>query len=312
MTTTPRVSVVIPTYNYGHLLEQSLESVFAQTYKDYEVILVDDGSTDDTPGIAARYEGRIRYFRKENGGPSSARNEGIRQARGPLIAFLDSDDLWLPHKLAVQTAFADAHPEYGLVYCDLQHVEHDRVIHHSYLHGRGYTCTGSGWKYVDLLREGFVFTPTVLVRKECFSAAGMHDEGLRTCQDLDMWLRIAKLYPFGFIDEPLVVRQYHGDNSTTNAERYHANHIRVFLRELESTADETARQVLRGRLSEQYFALGYHYFSTGSRRQARRCFRSVLNYGMRADAVRYYALAALPEGLLRGLCAVTGRGPYAS
>ena len=122
MTTTPRVSVVIPTYNYGHLLEQSLESVFAQTYKDYEVILVDDGSTDDTPGIAARYEGRIRYFRKENGGPSSARNEGIRQARGPLIAFLDSDDLWLPHKLAVQTAFADAHPEYGLVYCDMQHV----------------------------------------------------------------------------------------------------------------------------------------------------------------------------------------------
>src|SRR6266566_518104 len=112
----PEVSVVIPAFNAGRTITAALQSVFAQTYRRYEVIVVDDGSADDTALRVAEWGSRIQYVRQANGGPGAARNEGIRRARGRLIAFLDADDVWLPRKLQRQMAYFDRFPETGLLH----------------------------------------------------------------------------------------------------------------------------------------------------------------------------------------------------
>ena len=115
----PRVSVLIPTYNYGRFLSAALESVFAQTYSDYEVIVLDDGSTDDTAQIVAAYP-QVRYIYQENAGIAAARNRLLDEARGEFAAFLDADDLWLPEKLELQVAYLDEHPECSAVFTEVQ------------------------------------------------------------------------------------------------------------------------------------------------------------------------------------------------
>ena len=112
----PLVSVIIPTYNNAAYLVESVESVLNQSYRNIELIVVDDGSTDNTQAVLAGFGDRLRYVRKANGGPSSARNLGIQMARGQLIAFQDADDLWLPEKLALQVAYFHLHPEVGVVF----------------------------------------------------------------------------------------------------------------------------------------------------------------------------------------------------
>src|SRR5215831_9468158 len=112
----PIVSVVIPTYNNARFLPEALDSLLGQTYRDFELIVVDDGSTDDTLEVLKPYRHLIRYVRKENGGPASARNLGIRHASGELIAFQDADDIWLPDKLQLQVDYLREHPEVGLVF----------------------------------------------------------------------------------------------------------------------------------------------------------------------------------------------------
>src|ERR1700733_8382922 len=112
----PEVTVVIPAFNAGRIITAALQSVFGQTYRDYEVIVVDDGSTDDTASQLAEWRDRLTYVYQPNGGPGSARNEGLRRARGRLIAFLDADDVWLPRKLERQVAYFDKFPETGLLH----------------------------------------------------------------------------------------------------------------------------------------------------------------------------------------------------
>src|SRR5437867_1708261 len=114
----PKVSIVIPTYNYGRYVVEAVESVLNQSFQDREVIVVDDGSTDDTRERLERFRGRIRYIYQRNKGLPAARNTGIRAARGAYVAFLDSDDLWLPEKLALQVPILDTRQQVGMVYTD--------------------------------------------------------------------------------------------------------------------------------------------------------------------------------------------------
>lgn len=196
----PNISIIIPTYNRGHLILETLESVFAQTYQDFEVIVVDDGSTDNTEQILSKYMERIRFFRQENSGPSVARNLGIFNAKGAHIAFLDSDDLWYPSKLEKQVAIFESNPKIGLVYCDCS---------------RGPTIQDlpvgwftdmkppSGNIFDRLVNDNLIWTPTVLVRKDIFIHCGVFDTTLRGAEDYDLWLRIAFFFECFFIQEVL-------------------------------------------------------------------------------------------------------------
>jgi glycosyltransferase involved in cell wall biosynthesis len=202
----PRVSVVIPTYNREWSLTEALQSVQDQTYTDYEVIVVDDGSTDATPALLEAWD-NIRVLSQERRGVSAARNRGVRAASGEFIAFLDSDDYWLPGKLAAQVAFFDANPE--ALICQTEEIWVRRGVR-----------VNPGQRHRK--RAGMIFEPSlalclvspsaVMLRRSLFVSVGGFDEQLPACEDYDLWLRIGCRQPIGLIETPLIVKRGgHGD-----------------------------------------------------------------------------------------------------
>lgn len=308
-TASPRVSVIIPAYNSARFLPRALASVFAQTRNDYEIVVVDDGSTDNTPELAASYGNRIRYFRQENGGAASARNAGAGEARGELLAFLDADDEWMPDKLEAQVAFMDVHPGAAMSFTDMSHCESGRKVHDSYLHERGYRHVSGGRIFRNLLCECFIFTPTVIIRREAFLRAGLFDVSLRTCEDVDLWLRVADAGEIGFIDRPLAVRHDHSSNTTKNTDSYLKYPIVMFTRIHETHADPEVRAITRSRLGRMHFDLGYHQFSTGRMAQCRSSMARSMSYSRPGLAhAKYILLSLLPTGLVRALRRRFGNG----
>lgn len=201
----PKVSVIIPAYNAAPYIAETLASVFAQSYPDYEVIVVDDGSTDDTLAVLEQFADRITLIRKPNGGPASARNAGLRQARGELLAFLDGDDLWLPDKLAAQVEFCEQHPTAGLVYGEALMFTQDgaeKRIERKI----GYTEAPTFWPTFCLLLYGdFIPNSTVVIRRACLERVGYlnEDRALIAVEDYEYWLRIAKYFPIAGLPRPL-------------------------------------------------------------------------------------------------------------
>lgn len=213
----PKVSVVIPTYNRAHTLSKSLNSVLNQTYQNFEIIIVDDGSSDNTEDVIRNFQKkdkRIIYVKHEkNKGQSAAENTGIKIAKGDYIAFQDSDDEWLPKKLEKQIKLIEKSPsDLGVVYTGLLRIMGNKRI---YVPG-SWVKQKDGYIYNELLKGNFVSTPTILARKECFQKLGMFDERLKALQDWDLVLRFSKFYKFGFIDEPLVLAPFMTDSLSVN------------------------------------------------------------------------------------------------
>lgn len=204
----PRVSVILPTYQRAHLVGRALQSVLAQSYPDLEVIVVDDGSSDGTRDVIARFtDPRVHYIFQENRGLAGARNTGVRAARGVYIAFLDDDDEYLPDKLAQQVPVLDAHPECGVVYSDvyLCDAAGKRLRLVADALGRGSPPTGMVLE--ALVYGNFLVSNAPLLRRECFSQAGLFDERLRMFEDWDFWLRLACEALFFY--QPGAVARYH-------------------------------------------------------------------------------------------------------
>jgi glycosyltransferase involved in cell wall biosynthesis len=207
VTTMVAVSAIIPVYNQDRYLAAAIHSVLAQTCRDFEVIVVDDGSTDRTPEVIASYGDRIRAYRKANGGVATALNHGIRQARGDAVGWLSSDDLWEPSKLERQLEVLASRPEVGLVYTDVWVIDAaDRVLRRT-----SSPVQETGRRFVrSLLRHCFVNGTSVLVRRSVFDAVGLFDERIQIATDYDMWLRIAQAgYEFVHIPEPLARYRVH-------------------------------------------------------------------------------------------------------
>ena len=205
----PRVSVVIPTYNNSQTIGEAVESVLAQTYSNTEIIVIDDGSTDDTRLGLEKYAGKIDYRYQPNQERSVARNHGIRLARGRYIAFLDADDWWLPDKLGRQIAHAEAHPDLGLIYSWVNVVDETGTQ----LRVLGAERPSSEATGADLF-EWFLLgnsapTPSVVVRRECLDRVGLFDETITYIEDWDLWMRIASKYPVGHVAEPLACYSVH-------------------------------------------------------------------------------------------------------
>ncbi len=200
----PTVSVIIPTYNRASLIGRAIQSVLDQTYQDCEIIVVDDGSTDDTGAILRSYGERIRTIRhSRNKGAGSARNTGIRQANGRYIAFLDSDDEWLRKKLEIQMeAMRTAPSVVGVVYSGTWRVKGER----KWLIPKPDQIPSDERLHRSLLSGAYmVLTPAALVKKECFETWGVFDERLPALEEWELWIRLSKSFRFLFVGEPHVI-----------------------------------------------------------------------------------------------------------
>jgi glycosyltransferase involved in cell wall biosynthesis len=198
----PRVSAIIPTHNRKDFALEAVASVLAQTYGDYELIVVDDGSEDGTREALQPYGERLRYVYQDNNGVSSARNLGLGLARGEFIAFLDSDDLWLPEKLGVQVAFMDEHPEAQICYTDEIWIRRGARVNPRKRHAKY-----SGEIYPQCLPLCIISPSSALMRRGLFEKIGTFDPALPVCEDYDLWLRVAARFPVFFIPQQLIVKR---------------------------------------------------------------------------------------------------------
>ena len=198
----PFVSVILPTYNRYAFVGQAIDSVLNQTFTDFELIVVDDGSTDNTPALLDQYGDRINVIRQENRGVSAARNSGIRSASGNAIALLDSDDYWLPKKLEEQVAFFEAHPDALICQTEELWFRNGKRVNPKKRHRKP-----SGMIFEKSLPLCLVSPSAVMIRKLLLDEVGLFDETLPACEDYDLWLRIAWRYPVYLIDTPLIVKQ---------------------------------------------------------------------------------------------------------
>jgi glycosyltransferase involved in cell wall biosynthesis len=196
------VSVIIPTFNRSDLVKEAVVSVLAQEDVEPEVVVVDDGSSDVTPSILESFGSAIRAILQPHGGVSSARNTGIRAAVGEWLAFLDSDDLWLPRKLDVQLDFLKKYPEFKICQTEEIWVRNGRKLNPKKYHQKP-----QGYCFPRLLERCLISPSAVIIHREVFEVVGLFDESLPACEDYDLWLRIGCRYPIGFIDEPLTIKR---------------------------------------------------------------------------------------------------------
>ena len=200
--TKPIVTVIIPTYNRGWIVGEAIDSVLRQDFSDYELIVVDDGSDDHTPEILAAYGERITVLRQSNRGVSAARNRGIAEAAGRLIAFLDSDDFWLPQKLSTQVKFFRDHPEAVINQTEEHWIRNGVRVNPGKRH-----LKFSGMIFERSLAICLVSPSAVMVKKTLFNTVGTFDELLPACEDYDLWLRISCRYPVDLIETPLIIKR---------------------------------------------------------------------------------------------------------
>ncbi len=198
----PEVSVIIPTFNRGWILKEAIDSVLAQDYKDFELIVVDDGSTDNTGQILDSYDQDLIVLQQANKGVSAARNRGIAAAEGRLIAFLDSDDLWLPRKLSSQVDFFNSNPTAVINQTEEIWLRNGVRVNPKNRHHKV-----SGMIFERSLGLCLVSPSAVMIKKNLFSKVGVFDESLPACEDYDLWLRISCQYPVHLIDTPLIMKR---------------------------------------------------------------------------------------------------------
>jgi glycosyltransferase involved in cell wall biosynthesis len=207
-----KVSVVITTYNRAHFVCEAIDSVLAQTFKDFEIIVIDDGSIDNTPQVLGKYGSRIRYIYQKHQGLSVARNTGIRSTRTEYIAFLDDDDIWLPHKLERQVIFLDSHSDIGLVHSSIEVVNSQGYLlkEATQRHLRLYRKASKvGYTYEGLSRCGIMFLSSVMLRKICLKEVDLFDPKTERNEDWDFALRFALRYRIAILPEPLVRYRLH-------------------------------------------------------------------------------------------------------
>lgn len=218
----PFFSVVIPTFNRAHCVIRAVDSVLAQTFTDFECIVVDDGSTDDTSQLLSPYKNKIQYRHITHSGVSTARNTGITLAKGEWLAFLDSDDLWLPQKLSVQYEYIQSHPDILIHQTDEMWIRKGRRVNPMKKHQKK-----EGHIFEDCLHLCLVSPSAVVVHRSVFEKVGMFDERMPACEDYDLWLRVAWQYYIGFVPEKLIVK-YGGHCDQLSASLWGMDRFRVY------------------------------------------------------------------------------------
>lgn len=206
----PRVSVIMNCYNSSTYLREAINSVYAQTYNDWEIIFWDNASTDNSAEIAKSYDEKLRYFHAEKTVPlGNARNLAIEKARGEFIAFLDCDDVWLPEKLEKQIGFLESHDDVAMVYSDIVSIDENGKLIESYLKNRKFY---RGEIFEKLLVYNFIPILTVILRKKVLDEVGMFDASYMIDEDYELFLRISESHKIDFLNAPLAKYRIHGNN----------------------------------------------------------------------------------------------------
>jgi glycosyltransferase involved in cell wall biosynthesis len=262
------ISAIIPTYNRASLLCEAVESILGQTHPVSELIVVDDGSTDDTAIRLKKYGTAVRCISQSNQGPAAARNNGIREACGEFIMFLDSDDIWVPRKIEIQLEFVAKNPDLEFIFGKMANVfqdtglESDDIISpeaHRYL---AENASNLERLFELLISQNFIGTPTLMARREAVARVGYFDEKRRIGEDFDYWLKASVQCRWGFVDEVLIKRRRHSGNSIGDWIKWNTATIQV----LEETAGplslsrKGAPELLAQRLRELNYDIGSAYF----------------------------------------------------
>jgi glycosyltransferase involved in cell wall biosynthesis len=282
----PQVSVVIPTYNRRQLIEKAIESVLAQTYSDWEIVVIDNGSTDGTDKhLLAKYGNTLRLIRLDtNVGIPKGRNVGIREARGGYVALLDSDDYWKPNKLSRQMRCFEEDPSYGMVATQCSSVTPDGSTRERNRPGK------SGWVLVDLFKANFIRTSSAVIKKEVLDSIGLFDEELAECEEYDLWLRVASKWPIGFINEPLTV--YLDNPEGVSVDRLRGRLFRQKVLEKGYLHEQIPASIYTKRLARNCFVIGRHYLRKGEREEARRYLaRSLKMHPLQVKGLFYYVVS---------------------
>jgi len=270
--TNPRceVAVIIPSYNSASCLRRALDSALAQTYRGYGIYVIDDGSTDDTDAVLGAYAGRIVSSRQTHAGQAAARNHGVRLSDSPYVAFLDADDEWLPNKLERQIGVLRRNPRVGMIYSDCS-TSGSGPSSGSHFARAG--TPASGRVFEHFLRNCNVFTPTVVVRRECLDDVGVFNESLAVGEDFNLWLRIAARWEVAVIPEVLAIRHpTRGSLSqVTSADKALRNSIALFEHVMQACPNLSPRErdALRKTIANRHYLYGTYLLQRGRRASSR-------------------------------------------
>jgi len=262
----PLASVIIPTFNRRALVAEAIASALAQEGADFELIVVDDGSTDGTEAALAPIRDQLRFLSQTNRGVSAARNTGARVARGEWLAFLDSDDIWLPDRLCAQMAFVREHPETRICQTGEIWIRNGVRVNPCNHHRKP-----DGDVFLPSLQRCLVSPSAVMIRRDLFEAAGGFDESLPACEDYDLWLRLAWQTPVPLIDRPLVIKRGgHADQLSRRywgMDRFRVRSLQRLLAEPALSA--TQREAVRAVLTEKCAILAQGAAKRGRHDEAR-------------------------------------------
>ncbi len=299
------VSVVIPTYNGSKYLIQTIESVLLQTFRDFELIVVDDGSDEDIEGLLLSYRDSIHYLRIENSGPAAARNAGIKLSKGEYIALLDHDDVWSPDNLYNKIRLLENHPDCAMVYSYPELIDSSgHAIPQEYP-----SCFPSGAVFEDfLLRNRIVTFSCVLFRKEIFERVGLLDDRreITCCDDYDMWLRITDVSPIVFSSDRSVYYRIHENNLVRNHDVSINSHMTIFRESLKnrksiaSISPKRLRNIVREHTYAKYCDYAYKYFY--DKNNYIKCLKflgiCLLLKPMNLNNWKYFVICLLPSAII--------------
>ncbi len=270
------ISVVIPTSNRARLLEKAIDSVLNQTYNNFEIVIVDDASSDDTESVVLNYhDKRISYIRLDTAkGGNFARNLGVKQSNGQYIAFLDDDDEWLPSKLYKQLQIFEKDESIGLVYTGAE------VIHTAYDSKYKIMPQKMGDLSTSILTFNYIgTTSSVMIKRELFEKVGGFDIDMPQLQDYDLWIRVCQLSKIGFVKESLINYYVHTcTNQITSSVSKNQKAIEMIDKKYESLIAKLSEKEQKKRFCQRYNAVGKRKLKSGEKKEARKCFiRSFLS-----------------------------------
>jgi glycosyltransferase involved in cell wall biosynthesis len=273
----PKVSVIIPTYNRANYISECIESVLIQTFGDYEIIVVDDGSDDNTREVLETYAKKINYFYQENSGPSCSRNKGILKAKGDFIAFLDSDDLWKPEKLEKSIPIIEGYEGVGIVFTNVVFQDFEGNI----ARVTEYDCLAQDEIKNQMMERTLIVTSSAIIRKSVVKDVGLFDESLTYGEDWDMFYRIVRKYQARIVKDKLTIYRSSKDSMLANKEKREKliyDTFRVIERIYsypENVGQAHKKKTFYGRY---YRELGEEDLFNGDVKNARKYFLRSLNY----------------------------------